>query len=174
MSDNILEFPAAQAPPSEEEDAILRQVNALVTLDEDGYNMMVDQLESQLAEIEMPEIFKLEHEFGDGLYQRTIAMPTGALLTSKIHAQRHPFTVHAGAVFVISQGHAEFICAPFKGWTEPGTRRILLVANDCVWSTVHANPDNGQDLAKIEERIIVKRERTFTLPAEARPDDRLN
>lgn len=166
MPDNIVEFPNGQAPPSAEEDAILRQVNALVALDEDGYNMMVDQLEAQLEEVAMPEIFKMEHEFGEGVYQRTIAMPTGALLTSKIHAQRHPFTVHAGVVFVISQGHAECICAPYKGWTEPGTRRILLVAHDCVWSTVHANPDNGTDLAKIEDRIIIKRDRHFALPEE--------
>lgn len=133
--------------------------NKLSTMSPEEYDHMADVFEASLegtGQLSAPEDFPVKHFFGDGIYQRMITLPAGSLLTSKIHMTRHPYVVHCGAAFVISPNKAELIVAPFSGMTEPGTRRIILAAADCVWSTYHANPDN-EDVAKIEDRIILKR-----------------
>lgn len=138
-------------------------VRQITLLPEAEYNAFVDQFEAGLSSMGGTPAgeghpFHAEHEFGDHIYQRTLVMPAGSLLSSKIHKTRHPFVVHAGVICVISLGRAETIVAPYRGWTEPGTRRMLFAVVDTVWSTYHANPDNERDIEKIESRIIEKRE----------------
>lgn len=118
-------------------------------------NDCIDALEAALLErypkIECP----LNHSFGDGLYVREIFMPAGSKLTSKIHKKRHPYFVMQGKVNVWIDGKGwQLIEAPFFGWTNPGTRRVLDVIDDTFWITCHANPDDTEDLEIIEQRII--------------------
>lgn len=84
----------------------------------------------------------VSHVFAPGLYIRTIFMPAGTLLTSKIHKTRHSFMVTRGLVQVINQLDNSVIEIdareiPFMGFTEPGTRRVLRVIEDTIWSTFH-------------------------------------
>lgn len=84
-------------------------------------------------------------------------MPAGSKVTSKIHKCRHPYFVLKGAANVFIDGEGwKLIKAPYFGWTEPGTRRVLDVLEDTFWITVHSNPDDTDDLQIIEERIIEK------------------
>ena len=65
-------------------------------------------------------------------------MPKGSLLTSRIHITDHPYTVSLGAAAVSIDGKDwEHIVAPYTGITEAGTRRILYVLEDCIWTTYH-------------------------------------
>lgn len=81
----------------------------------------------------------LEHVFTPGLYARTIRMPKGALVTSKIHKTEHPFVITQGKVVVWTEDEgAKLITAPYQGVTKPGTRRVLYVVEDTVWTTYHA------------------------------------
>lgn len=116
----------------------------------------IDELESVMAEnfplVECP----LVHTFTDGLYTRQIFMPAGSLITSKIHKTQHQYFILKGAVSVwIDEGEEQYLEAPYAGVTEPGTRRVLYVWEDCIWITSHPNPDN-ENLEQIEERIIEK------------------
>lgn len=118
-------------------------------------NDAIDALEVALTakyeKIECP----LNHTFLPGMYMREIFMPKGSKITSKIHKQRHPFFILKGKVRVWSDGRGwELFEAPYSGITEPGTRRVLDVLEDCNWVTIHGNPDNGEDLSLIENRII--------------------
>lgn len=118
-------------------------------------NAAMDLLESVLLnrfeKIDCP----LNHSFGNGLYVREIFMPKGSKVTSKIHKQRHPYFVLKGSANVWIDGVGwKLIEAPHFGWTEPGTRRILNIISDTFWVTVHANPDDTEDLEIIEERLI--------------------
>jgi hypothetical protein len=119
-------------------------------------NDRVDFLESVMAE-NFPLVHcPLNHRFTKGLYIREIFMPAGSLITSKIHKTQHQYFVLKGAVSVwIDGGEEHYIEAPYIGITEPGTRRILYVWEDCIWATAHPNPDD-EDLEQIEERIIEK------------------
>jgi len=118
----------------------------------------IDNLEAaMLAELRPVEL-PVEHQFVPGLYIRTIFMPAGTLLTSKIHKTEHPFVITKGrvSVFIPEEGvvHLE---APHRGITKPGTRRVLYIHEDCTWTTYHPNPTNERDLGAIESRIIEPR-----------------
>lgn len=118
-------------------------------------NDAIDALEEALLDrfnkIDCP----LVHTFMPGLYMREIFMPAGSKVTSKIHKHRHPFFVLKGKAEVWRDGTGwELIEAPYAGVTEPGTRRVLNILEDCNWITVHSNPENTDDLEEIEERII--------------------
>lgn len=108
-------------------------------------------MESNFQKIECP----LRHIFTPGLYTREIFMPAGSLITSKIHNSEHPFIVSQGVVTVFADGQdAVIIEAPYMGITKPGTRRVLLVHEDTIWTTFHVNPGNTEDLAEIEATIM--------------------
>lgn len=118
----------------------------------------IDELEKAMVDnfevIDCP----LNHRFTDGLYVREIFMPAGSLITSKIHKTQHQYFILKGSVSVwIDGGEEHFIEAPYIGVTEPGTRRVLYVWEDCIWATSHPNPDN-ETVEQIEERIIEKRD----------------
>jgi hypothetical protein len=118
----------------------------------------IDELEAAMAENLEPVVCPLNHRFTNGLYVREIFMPAGSLITSKIHKTQHQYFVLKGSVSVwIDEGEEIFIEAPYIGTTEPGTRRVLYVWEDCIWATAHPNPDN-ENLEQIEERIIEKRD----------------
>jgi hypothetical protein len=113
---------------------------------------LVDRLQSNLAALPQVDC-PLVHRFTPGLYVREIFMPKGTLIISKLHKTEHPY--------VVSKGHARVwteeagvvdIRAPHCGITKPGTRRVLLIVEDCVWTTFH--PTTETDVDKIEEQII--------------------
>lgn len=100
-------------------------------------NDRTDQLEAAMLDGK-PVYCPLHHEFTKGMYSRTILMPKGALITSLIHKTEHQFVVSHGSVLVkVNENEWDRISAPFIGKTIPGTRRILRVEEDCVWTTFH-------------------------------------
>jgi hypothetical protein len=114
---------------------------------------IIDEVEGLLSNyppIECPVI----HRFIPGMYIREIYMPAGTFCTSKIHKFEHPFVVSKGKVSVWIDGEIQVIEAPYWGITKPGTRRILFVQEDCIWTTFHVNPDDCKDVLEIENRII--------------------
>lgn len=119
-------------------------------------NGTLDELESAMLE-NFPIInCPLVHRFTEGLYVREIFMPAGSLITSKIHKTQHQFFILKGAVSVwTNEGEEVYLEAPYIGITEPGTRRLLYIWEDCIWATSHPNPDN-ETIEEIEERIIEK------------------
>ena len=119
-------------------------------------NDRIDELEAEMANNYTIINCPLVHRFTDGLYVREIFMPAGSLITSKIHKTQHQYFVLKGKVSVwIDEGEEVLIEAPYIGVTEPGTRRVLYIWEDCIWATCHANPEN-EDEIKIEDRIIEK------------------
>lgn len=96
----------------------------------------------------------LKHTFVDGAYVREITMPKGLLLTSKIHKKCHPYFILKGEVSVLTEEGTKRIKAPYSGITPAGTKRILYIHEDTVWTTVHITKET--DLDKIESEIIAK------------------
>jgi hypothetical protein len=97
----------------------------------------------------------LIHRFADGLYTREIFIPKGMVLTGKIHRYAHPNFLMKGEVIVVTEaGGRQHLIAPLALISPPGTKRAVYALEDTVWVTVHANPDNTQDLAVLEAQII--------------------
>lgn len=106
-----------------------------------------------LTQVECP----LVHRFTPGIYVREIFMPKGALIVSKIHKTEHPFTISKGRVRVLIPGEGVVeLSAPYTGVTKPGTRRVLYILEDCVWTTYH--PTDKTTPEEVEEDIIEKRD----------------
>lgn len=114
-----------------------------LTLDE------VEEIHGALPQVDCP----VRHAFTPGLYIREITMPAGTVVTSAIHKTRHPFIISKGRVRVVSEteGAVEYE-APHRGITEPGTRRLLLVIEETVWTTFHAT--DLTDVAEIAKEIL--------------------
>lgn len=95
------------------------------------------------------------HMFTPGLYIRTIFMPAGSVLTSKVHKITHPFVVAKGEFIVYNvddQGALLHIKAPYMGITKAGTRRALRIIEDTTMTAFYATTET--DVAKIEAMII--------------------
>jgi hypothetical protein len=121
---------------------------------------IIDELEATIIQnldvIDAP----LQHKFTDGMYIREIFMPAGSLWTSKIHKTEHPYVVSYGkaAVSIDNQEWYE-ITAPYTGITQPGTRRILYILEDCIWTTFHrvdGMKSEFNELSKDEVEKIVE------------------
>lgn len=97
----------------------------------------IDELELAMQEYD-PVDCQLTHTFTENVYTRIIFMKAGTLITSRVHKTRHQFAILAGTVLVkIKDGEWQRLSAPYNGITEPGTRRILYIEEDCVWMTIH-------------------------------------
>lgn len=95
------------------------------------------------------EGIKLKHTFTQGLYTREIFMPAGALVVSRIHLFEHPFVISKGSVSVYDGDKIINIEAPYQGVTPSGTKRILYVHQDTVWTTFHVtDKDRFEDIDK--------------------------
>ena len=127
----------------------------------------LDELEVAMLENFEPVHCLTTHRFTDGMYIREIFMPAGSLITSKIHKTEHPYIVSYGKVAVSIDGDDwDEIIAPYTGITKPGTRRVLYILEDCIWTTFHRvddmkseyndlNDDEKENIVKeIEEKIL--------------------
>ncbi len=111
----------------------------------------------------------VKHIFTNGMYIREIFMPAGSLITSKIHKTEHPYTVSYGVVAVsIDGGDWDQITAPYTGITKPGTRRVLYVIEDCIWTTYHPLEDMKSEFNDLnveeQEKIVNKIEEKILEP----------
>ena len=118
---------------------------------------LVDRFEESIVGSGLPLAqFPVVHRFTPGLYIREIFMPAGSVLTSKIHKTEHPFVISKGVVSVwTAEEGAITLNAPYTGITKPGTRRVLFIHEDTIWTTFHVGEENNVEA--IEDRIIEPR-----------------
>jgi|TARA_R110002020_G_scaffold174180_1_gene365239 hypothetical protein len=77
------------------------------------------------------------HDFADGQYIRTIVMPKGLALVSRIHNKNHPFFIMKGECSIYTEKGLERIKAPHNGVTLAGTQRLMFIHEECTFITVH-------------------------------------
>lgn len=103
------------------------------------------------------------HYFSNGLYCREITIPAGTLLTGKIHLTEHVNIVSKGDISVMTENGIERVKAPATLISKPGTKRVGYAHEETVWTTIHANPSNEQDLVKLEEKLIAPSHEAYEL-----------
>lgn len=113
----------------------------------------IEAAEAQLLTTPQEEC-PLDHQFAPGIYVRTILMKKGLYVIGHEHKTRHFNIVSQGRAKVMMEGVVSIVEAPAIFISEPGVRKMLLIEEDMVWSTVHATDET--DLAKLEENLIVK------------------
>ena len=119
----------------------------------------------ELPPVEMPIV----HRFTPGLYIRQIFMPKGTLAVSKLHKTEHPYVISQGRVSVWmpgGDGEVNYLSAPHTGVTKPGTRRVLYVHEDTLWTTFH--PTTETDLGRLEALLVEETPVPESLPEAVR------
>ena len=129
----------------------------------------IDQLELAIIENLDPVNIDITHLFTKGMYIRQMLAPKGAIITSKIHKTQHPYILSQGSLMIWQEnGEWVKVKAPHMGTTEPGTRRVVSVLEDCIWTTFHAHrtitgreielslPEQQTIVDRIEKKIIQK------------------
>jgi len=131
--------------------------NTLINLLEDGADRYALRTAIELLEQElllMPQAdHGLEHLFTDGLYIRVAKIQKGTLFTTPEYREECILTMLKGRLIIITEDGATGIVPPTFILTKPGTKRVIFAADDVIAHTVHPNPDNERDIAKLEARI---------------------
>jgi hypothetical protein len=100
-----------------------------------------------------PESCPVQHHFAPGAYGREMSLPAGMVVVGKIHKHAHVNVISKGRVQVFTEHEGvQELCAPCTFVSSPGTKRVVHVIEDTVWTTVHVT--NRTDLAEIEREVI--------------------
>ena len=104
----------------------------------------------------------IRHSFAPGIYAREMFIPEGTLLIGKIHKHRHHNFLMQGSIIVLTEDEGvKLLQAPLMIVSEPGTQRIGYAVTDTVWTTVHENKDNTEDLGIIEKRTVTDNKQKY-------------
>ena len=96
------------------------------------------------------------HHFLPGIYVRTVLMKAGDIVVGKMHKQAHIAIISAGQARVVGNEHGlKSFTAPCIFMSEARAKRALFIEEDCVWTTIHPNPSNTQDLVQLEQELII-------------------
>jgi hypothetical protein len=95
--------------------------------------------------------------FSPGEYRREMTIPAGVVLTGAEHKTRHLNIVSRGRIVVWTETGMREIVAPYEFWSEPGTKRAGYALEETVWTTVHPNPDDCQDMEVLVERLTTSK-----------------
>ena len=100
-----------------------------------------------------PAACPVQHHFAPGAYGREMTLPAGLVIVGKIHKHAHINVISKGRVQVFTEqdGLLE-LAAPCTFVSSPGTKRVVHVLEETVWTTVHVT--DKTDLAEIEREVI--------------------
>lgn len=104
---------------------------------------------------EMPPVeLPVRHFFANGLYGRELFVPAGVCAVGKIH-RHEQLTVVCGDIDIVTPGEEPTRITGFHTFSTPaGIKRAVFAYEDTFITTFHTNPDNSQDLDKIERYLI--------------------
>ena len=107
-------------------------------------------------EIIYPEgLWEYKHSFAEGLYIREMRMKEGQLGFSAIHKHSYGFFLLSGVLASSKEEGVEEFIAPCYIISPQGAKRIVYAIEDCVITTVHANPTNTKDLDELAKINVV-------------------
>lgn len=102
---------------------------------------------------EGPDSCPVKHHFAPGSYAREMFLPAPMTVVGKIHKHAHVNVISQGCVLVFTEHEGvRMLKAPCTFVSTPGTKRVVHVIEDTVWTTVHVT--DKTDLAEIEREVI--------------------
>ena len=150
MSSNELQTLLDNTPAKSYKDKIT-QIEEYLTSIADGKNIVV----GNGNELIYPDMWEYKHSFADGIYIREMKMKQGQLGFSAIHKHSYGFFLLSGVLASSKEEGIEEFIAPCYIVSPRGAKRVVYAIEDCVITTVHANPTNTQDLKEIEQSNVV-------------------
>ena len=107
-----------------------------------------------LPQVECP----VAHFFAPGIYIREIFMPAGTMVIGRIHKTEHFNVLLEGRARVVVDGEVHELSAPCTFVSRSGVSKVLNVIENCRWQTIHANPENLNDVEVLESQLVRKPE----------------
>tara|TARA_B110000495_G_C22487865_1_gene300730 strand:- start:18 stop:515 length:498 start_codon:yes stop_codon:yes gene_type:complete len=150
MSSNELQTLLDSTPAKSYKDKIT-QIEEYLTSIADGENIVV----GDGNELIYPDMWEYKHSFADGIYIREMKMKQGQLGFSAIHKHSYGFFLLSGVLASSKEEGVEEFIAPCYIVSPRGAKRVVYAVEDCVITTVHANPTNTRDLKEIEQSNVV-------------------
>jgi hypothetical protein len=114
------------------------------------------RLEDELHHL-VPFECPLRHFFAEGVYLREMFIPAGVAIIGHVHRFSCVNVIAFGDIEIATEEGNRRVQGPTTFPSAAGTKRAGYALADTVWTTVHANPDNTRDIARLEERLIIPR-----------------
>lgn len=84
---------------------------------------------------------------------RSMFLPAGSLVVGKLHRHEHPNFISLGKVTMFTEhGGLETLQAPCHMVSPAGTKRVLFVHEDTIWTVEHEA--TSTDLDELEQQVI--------------------
>lgn len=96
------------------------------------------------------------HHFAPSVYVREIFMPSGTLVLGHKHLTKHINNVVTGRLLLYMGDEVTELVAPCTFISEAGVQKALHIIEDCIWQTVHPNPEDIEDIDQLEELLVDK------------------
>jgi len=100
----------------------------------------------------------VRHLFAPGIYIREIFMPAvkpkGTFVIGCEHKTQHFNIILTGRARVMMDGVVYVKEAPDCFISGPGVRKILLIEEDMIWQTIHANPTDESNILTLEKSLV--------------------
>ena len=109
----------------------------------------VDVVVGDGNELIYPDMWEYKHSFANGVYIREMKMKKGQLGFSAIHKHSYGFFLLSGILASSKEEGVEEFIAPCYIISPQGAKRIVYAIEDCVITTIHANPTNTEDLNEL-------------------------
>ena len=150
MSKNELQKIFDNTPAKSYKDKVKKIEDYFVSI-ADGVNVVV----GDGNELIYPDMWEYKHSFADGVYIREMRMKQGQLGFSAIHKHSYGFFLLSGVLASSKEDGVEEFIAPCYIISPQGAKRIVYAIEDCVITTVHANPTNTEDLDELAKINVV-------------------
>jgi len=96
----------------------------------------------------------VRHLFAPGVYYREFTVPSGTFVIGRCHKTAFLNFLLRGKVTVLVEGVVRHLTAPAVIPSGVGVNKVAIVHEEMVWGTVHANPTDEQDPAKLEDMLV--------------------
>ena len=98
-----------------------------------------------------PDDAPLKHWLAPGIYAREIHLAGGTVVVGRVHRHRHFNIISKGKITCYTEFGIEHHEAPASFISEAGTKRVVYTHEDAIWTTIHPNPNDEQDVSKLED-----------------------
>ena len=98
--------------------------------------------------------FKYKHTFADGIYVRQMTIAKDEMIIGAIHKHLHVWILLSGCITVLTNGELKEYKAPCTVLSEPGVKRIIFGNEESIFTNVHKNPTNTEDIKELEKQIV--------------------
>lgn len=122
---------------------------------------VINAVEAALLKLPQIDDYEVEHYAFPHFIARQALLRAGTIITTERHKTWHPYVISYGEVLVFDENlkqtkHIKALPVPeghFTSLTEPGTRRLIFVAQDTLWTTFH--PCEHDDPNRLYNEAII-------------------